>query len=140
MRAYAKVPPGPGPASQHTEGGRRARHAKPRGQPVPDSGHGRPLSASTGRADVSAEMLPAPAGGPPAEETGGPDWGEPGAAPAASPLPRRVAGQSGRVAPVAGDPVRPLAGGPVRPPDVIQQLKVSGAPPWEPAPKPPDVP
>jgi len=46
--------------------------------------------------------------------------------PPASPLPRRVAGQSG----VA------YAGDPARPPGVIWPLRVSSGPPWGPAPKP----
>jgi hypothetical protein len=137
MRANAQAPSGPESASVR---GARGRHAKPGGLPVPGFGHGRPLAASTGRAGGTAEMLPAPAVGLPAEKTGGPDWREPGPAPAASPLPRRVAGQSGRVAYLAGDPARPLAADPARPVAVIQQLKVSGAPPWEPAPKPPGAP
>lgn len=137
MRANAQAPSGPGPASAR---GARGRHAKPSGAPVPDFGHGRPLPSGTVRAGGTAEMLPAPAGDLPAEEAGGPAWREPGPAAAASPLPRRVAGQSGRVAYLAGDPSGPLAADPARPAAVIQQLKVSGAPPWEPAPKPPGVP
>jgi len=100
---------------------------------VQDPGHGRLLLADTDRAAVTADPLPAPTGSLPAEETGGePDLREPGHEPATSPLPRRVAGQSGWVAYPAGEPAHPL--------DVIQSLKVSGDPPWEPAPKPPDVP
>jgi hypothetical protein len=129
MRANAQAPSGPDPASAR---GARGRHAKPTGPHVPDPGHGRPLPAGIGRAGGTAEMLPAPADGLLAEETGGSGWREPGPAPAASPLPRRVAGQSGRVAYLAGDPLRPLG--------VIEPLKVSGAPPWEPAPKPSGVP
>jgi len=48
------------------------------------------------------------------------------AEPPASPLPRRIAGQSG----VA------YAGDPARPPGVIWPPRASGGPPWEPAPKP----
>ena len=129
MRTYAKTPSRPEPASPR---GARGRHAKPSGPPVQDLEYGRPLPASTGHADVVTEALPAPTDPLPTEETGGgPDWREPGLAPAASPLPRRVAGQSGRVAPMAGDALRPL--------DVIPSLTVSGAPPWEPASKPPGV-
>jgi hypothetical protein len=51
--------------------------------------------------------------------------------PPASPLPRRVAGQSG-VAYPAGDPARP--------PGVTRPPQVPGGPPWGPAPKPPGVP
>jgi hypothetical protein len=137
MGADAQGPSGPGPASAR---GARGRHAKPSGLPVPDFGDGRPSPTSTGPAGGTAEVLPAPTGGLPAEESGGPDWREPGPAPAASVLPRRVAGQSGRVASVAGDPLRPLSGAPLLPLGVIEPLKVSGAPPWEPAPKPPGVP
>ncbi len=75
---------------------------------------------------------PSRTGSPPAEGAGGePDLAEPGDEPPASPLPRRVAGQSG-VAYPAGDPARP--------PGVIRPPGVSGGPPWGPAPKPPDVP
>ena len=51
--------------------------------------------------------------------------------PPASPLPRRIAGQSGVSYP-ADDPARPT--GVTRPP------QVPGGPPWGPAPKPPGVP
>jgi hypothetical protein len=52
----------------------------------------------------------------------------PAAKPPTAPLPRRVAGESGRVAPATGqtDAV----------PDVIQPSRVSGSPPWGPAPEP----
>jgi hypothetical protein len=136
MRTYAKTLSRPEPASPR---GAKGRHAKPSGPPVQDFDHGRPLPASTGHADVIPEALPAPTGPLPAEETGAPDWREPGLAPAASPLPRRVAGQSGRVAPTADDALRPKTGDPLRPLGVIPSLTVSGAPPWEPAPKPPGV-
>ncbi len=46
--------------------------------------------------------------------------------PPASPLPRRIAGQSGVV----------YAGDPARPPGVIWPLRVSSGPPWGPAPMP----
>jgi hypothetical protein len=69
---------------------------------------------------------------PPAEGVGAkPDLPEPAPGPPASPLPRRIAGQSG-VAYPAGDPARP--------PGVIWPPRVSGGPPWGPAPKPPGVP
>ena len=55
------------------------------------------------------------------------DIQEPGNKTAISPLPRRVAGLSGVVAHPAG------------PPGVIRRARVSGRPPWEPAPKPPDM-
>ncbi len=75
---------------------------------------------------------PSRTGSPPAEGAGGePDLAEPGDEPPASPLPRRVAGQSGVAYP---------AGEPARPPGVIRPPGVSGGPPWGPAPKPPDVP
>ena len=65
--------------------------------------------------------------GPPAEGAGaGPDLPEPAPEPPASPLPRRIAGQSG-VAYRAGDPARP--------PGVTRAL-APGGPPWGPAPKP----
>ena len=65
---------------------------------------------------------PSRTGSPPAEGAGGePDLAEPGDDPPASPLPRRVAGQSG-VAYPAGDPARP--------PGVIRPPGVSGGPPW----------
>jgi len=67
---------------------------------------------------------------PPAEGAGaGPDLPRPAPGPPASPLPRRAAGQSGVV----------YAGDPARPPGVIQVPRVSGGPPWGPAPKPPDM-
>jgi hypothetical protein len=91
MRTYAKTPSGPEPASRRGAG---SRHAKASGPPEQDFDDGRPLPAGRARAGVIAEVLPA--GSLPAEETGGGrDWREPGLAPAASPLPRRVAGQSG---------------------------------------------
>jgi hypothetical protein len=71
---------------------------------------------------------PPPADSPPAEGAGaGPDFPEPAAGPPASPLPRRVAGQSG-----VGYP----AGDPARPPGVTRPPGPSGGPPWGPAPKP----
>jgi hypothetical protein len=53
-----------------------------------------------------------------------PRLGEPGSETAISRLPRRVAGESGVVAHPAG------------PPGVIRRARVSGGPPWEPAPEP----
>jgi hypothetical protein len=130
MRTYAKTPSGPDPASPR---GMKGRHAKPSGPPVQNSGDGRPLTVA------SAQDPPAPAGGPLAQQaSAGPDWREPALALAASRLPRRVAGQSGRI---AGQPGRVaiIAGDPLHLLGVIEPLKVSGAPPWEPAPKPPDI-
>jgi len=73
-------------------------------------------------------ISPPQLGRPPAEEAGAESGlAEPGHEPPASPLPRRVAGQSG-VAYPAGDP------GAVRPP------RASDGPPWGPAPKPPEAP
>jgi len=57
----------------------------------------------------------------------GPDLSEPAPGLPASPLPRRIAGQSG-VAYPAGDPARP--------PGVTRPPQASGGPPWGPAPKP----
>jgi hypothetical protein len=69
---------------------------------------------------------------PPAEGAGAePDLPGPATGPPASPLPRRVAGQSG-VAYPAGDPAHP--------PGVSRAPQASGSPPWGPAPKPPGVP
>jgi len=71
---------------------------------------------------------PPRADSPPVEGGGaGPDLPEAAPGPPASPLPRRVAGESG-VAYPAGDPARPP--GMTRPP------RASGGPPWGPAPKP----
>lgn len=64
----------------------------------------------------------------PAEGAGDePDLREPGNEPTIFPLPRRVAGQSG------------VAAHPSGPPGVIQSARVSGGPPWEPAPNPRDM-
>ena len=64
---------------------------------------------------------------PPAEGAGAePDLPETAPGPPASPLPRRIVGQSG----VA------YAGDPARLPGVIWPPQVSGGPPWGPAPKP----
>jgi hypothetical protein len=69
---------------------------------------------------------------PPAEEADTePDLLKPAPGPPASPLPRRIAGQSGVVYP-ADDPARP--------PGVTRPPQVPGGPPWGPAPKPPGVP
>ena len=57
---------------------------------------------------------------------------EPTAGPPKAPLPRRVAGESGRAAPANGE-LKPV-------PDVIQQTEVSAGPPWGPAPKPQGIP
>jgi hypothetical protein len=77
-------------------------------------------------------MSPSQPGGRHAKE-GGAERGlpEPGHEPPASARPRRAAGQSG-VAYPAGDRARPA--GVIRPP------RASVGPPWEPAPKPPQVP
>jgi len=104
MRTDAKMSSGPEPGRQHSSEGRHAKASSPPGQ---DSG------------SVPAE----PAEGA-AEE---PDLQEPGKQTGISPLPRRVAGQSGVVAHPSG------------PPGVIRPARVSGGPPWEPAPKPPDM-
>jgi hypothetical protein len=103
-------------------------YAKMSSGPEPLRQHG-----SRGRhtkASGSPELAPPgldPGGSTPAEGTGDepdlPERGEPGVAP----LPRRVAGQSGVVAYPSG------------PPGVIRPARVSGGPPWEPAPKPPDM-
>ena len=77
-------------------------------------------------------VSPPQPGSPPAEEAGAASGlPEPGHEPPASPLPRRVAGQSG-VAYPAGDPGR--SPGAIRPP------RASDGPPWGPAPKPPEAP
>jgi hypothetical protein len=70
---------------------------------------------------------PARTDSPPAEGAGaGADFPEPAAGPPASPLPRRIAGESG----VA------YAGDPARPPGVTRPSRRSGGPPWGPAPRP----
>jgi len=73
---------------------------------------------------------PARTASPTAEQAGG-ESGPSGNEPPASPLPRRVTGQSGAGYP-AGDPARPS--GAIRPP------RASDRPPWGPAPEPPGVP
>src|SRR5262249_27242624 len=73
---------------------------------------------------------PSRTGSRPAEDAGG-EPGPSGQEPPASPLPRRVAGQSG-----AGYP----AGNPARPSGAIRPPRASDGPPWGPAPKPPGVP
>jgi hypothetical protein len=59
--------------------------------------------------------------------------------PPTAPLPRRVAGQSGRIARGAGD----LSISPdvieVYSPGAIEPPRVSGGPPWPPAPRPPGL-
>src|SRR5262249_61388570 len=86
-----------------------------------------------GRAGARSPRPPPPrTDTPPAEgAAAGPAPPEPATGPPASPLPRRVAGQSG-VAYPAGDPAHP--------PGVSRPPQVSGSPPWGPAPKPPRVP
>jgi hypothetical protein len=104
MRSDAKMSSGPEPVRQHHSEGRHAKASSPPGQDC---------------AIVPAE---------PAEGAAGePDLEVPGNETATSPLPRRVAGQSGVVAHPAG------------PAGVIRPARVSGGPPWEPAPKPPDM-
>jgi hypothetical protein len=78
---------------------------------------------------LAAVITPPPrADSPPADGAGaGPDLSEPAPGLPASPLPRRIAGQSG-VAYPAGDPARP--------PGVTRPPQASGEPPWGPAPKP----
>jgi hypothetical protein len=102
MRTYAKTSPGPEPARQLDAEGRHPKASSPPGH---DSG------------SVPAEPAEGAAGEPGLEE--------PGNETVLSPLPRRVAGQSGVVAHPAG------------PPGVIRRARVSGGPPWEPAPEPP---
>lgn len=57
---------------------------------------------------------------------------EPAAELPVAPLPRRMAGESGWVAPANGE-LKPV-------PDVTQLARVSGGPPWAPAPKPRGIP
>jgi hypothetical protein len=93
---------------------------------------------ATVRAPASPDSAPGGETAPAAEawaaaETGG--HGErppPRHARPESPLPQRTAGPPGRIAP-------PDAG-PVLPPAETSQPRVSGRPPWGPAPKPPGVP
>jgi len=60
--------------------------------------------------------------------------------PTTAPLPRRVAGQSGRIARGAGD-LSFLPGVTEHySPGAIEPPRVSGGPPWLPAPKPPGLP
>jgi hypothetical protein len=58
---------------------------------------------------------------------------EPAGEPPTGPLPRRVAGQSGRV-------VTRAPGDLAHPHGVVRSPTVSGGPPWGPAPKPPGIP
>lgn len=66
------------------------------------------------------------------------DAADPGLAPGTAgepptgPLPRRVVGQSGRTARGPGDLTLPHG--------VVRAPRVSGGPPWDPAPKPPGIP
>ncbi len=105
MRRYAKMSSGPGPVPEHGSEGRHSKAITPPGQ---DSGGSLAAEPAEGAADE-------------------PDLGEPGKETAISPLPRRVAGESGVVAHPPG------------PPAVIRPARVSGRPPWGPAPKPPDM-
>jgi hypothetical protein len=81
-----------------------------------------------------AAIVRSPAGTPSPAGQDAADQGyrqEPGGEPPTGPLPRRVAGQSGRTARTPGE--LPL------PRDVVRAPRVSGAPPWGPAPKPPGL-
>jgi hypothetical protein len=77
------------------------------------------------------QQEPEPAGPPSRPELAGD--------PPTAPLPRRIAGESGWVAPATGEPTyRPGAIVPsVTVPGTIQPPRVSGRPPWGPAPQPP---
>jgi hypothetical protein len=105
MRTDAKMSSGPEPVPEHGSEGRHAKAIAPPGQ---DSGGSLAAELAEGAADE-------------------PDLEEPGNETAISPLPRRVAGESGVVAHPSG------------PPGVIRSARVSGGPPWGPAPKPPDM-
>jgi hypothetical protein len=105
MRRYAKMSSGPEPVPEHGSEGRHPKAITPPGQ---DSGGSQAAELGEGAA-------------------GEPDLEEPGSETAISPLPRRVAGQSGVVAHPAG------------PPGVIRRARVSGGPPWGPAPEPPGM-
>ena len=59
--------------------------------------------------------------------------------PPTAPLPRRVAGQSGRTARETGDLGFPPGMIEHYSPGAIDPPRVSGGPPWSPAPKPPGV-
>jgi hypothetical protein len=61
--------------------------------------------------------------------------------PPTAPLPRRIAGESGWVAPATGElTFRPATMAPSGTlPGTIQPPRVSGEPPWEPAPPPPGL-
>jgi hypothetical protein len=73
------------------------------------------------------------------EPAGQPGRPELASDPPTAPLPRRIAGGSGWVAPATGElAFRPGAIVPsVTVPGTIQPPRVSGGPPWEPAPQPP---
>jgi hypothetical protein len=103
MRRYAKMSSGPEPVPGYGSEGRHPKSITPPGQ------------------DSGGSQAAEPAEGAAVE----PRLEEPGNETAISPLPRRVAGQSGVVAHPAG------------PPGVIRRARVSGGPPWEPAPEPP---
>ena len=78
----------------------------------------------------SPPWTPQHAGGDePASRSGLP---APAAEPVMAPLPRRVAGESGWAAPANGE-LKVV-------PDVSQPPRVSGSPPWGPAPKPQGIP
>lgn len=77
-------------------------------------------------------VSPPQPGSPPAQEAGAESGlPEPGHQLPASPLPRRVAGQSGVAYPAAD---------PARPPGAILPPRASPGPPWGPAAKPPQAP
>src|SRR5215472_1803038 len=82
---------------------------------------------------------PPPDDTPPAQEAGAEeDLPEPGTKPPASPLPRRVAGQSGAAYPAPRPPGVPYHGR--HRPGTIQPPRASPGPPWGPLPEPPGVP
>jgi len=97
----------------------------------PGPGPARQYDAGGRHVKASSPPWQDPGGSLPAEPeqaaSDEPDLREPGNGPAIPPLPRRVAGQSRVVAHPSG------------PPGVIRQARVSGGPPWGPAPKPPDM-
>ena len=86
------------------------------------------IVSSTPYAPAHAEHEPAVGPAQPAPVPG-PDQPSARAEAPAAPLPHRVPGESGRVAPVTGE--LPLV------PDVLRRPRVSGRPPWDLAPRPP---
>jgi hypothetical protein len=67
-------------------------------------------------------------------QPGQPGRPEPAVEPPTGPLPRRIAGESGRVAREFREPREPADF-----PSLIGRPGVRGGPPWGPAPKPPDT-